>query len=87
MHLLERPTGGVARNDPLAVLTLAALALAIIPMGALLAQGASQRPYRIAETGETFGSLQQAVAAIGDRSGTIRIAPGRWRDCANHVHP
>ena len=82
MHLLERPAGGVARNDRLAVLTLAALALAIIPMGALLAQGAPQRPYRIAETGETFGSLQQAVAAIGDRSGTIRIAAGRWRDCA-----
>ncbi|MDP3673909.1 MAG: right-handed parallel beta-helix repeat-containing protein [Novosphingobium sp.] len=41
-----------------------------------------QRPYTIAETGQRYGSLQQAVDAIGDRAGTIRIASGRWRDCA-----
>ena len=81
MPLLSHPTGGVARNDRLALLLLSGLALAIIPLGALFAQ-ASPRPYTIAETGRTYGSLQQAVDAIGDASGTIRIASGRWRDCA-----
>ena len=81
MPLLSHPTGGVARNDRLALLLLSGLALAIIPLGALFAQ-ASPRPYTIAETGRAYGSLQQAVDAIGDASGTIRIASGRWRDCA-----
>ena len=82
MSLLSHPTTGAARNDRLALLLLGALALAVIPLGALFAQGTPQRPYTIAETGQAYGSLQQAVDAIGDRSGTIRIASGRWRDCA-----
>ena len=81
MSLLSHPTTGVARNDRLALLLLSGLALAIIPLGALFAQ-TPQRPYTIAETGQAYGSLQQAVDAIGDRAGTIRIALGRWRDCA-----
>ena len=82
MSLLSHPTSGVARNDRLALLLLSGLALAIIPLGALFAQGSPQRPYTIAETGQSYRSLQQAVDAIGDASGTIRIASGRWRDCA-----
>ena len=82
MPLLSHPTSGVARNDRLALLLLSGLALAIIPLGALFAQGSPQRPYTIAETGQSYGTLQQAVDAIGDASGTIRIASGRWRDCA-----
>lgn len=82
MSLLSHPTSGVARNDRLALLLLSGLALAIIPLGALFAQGTPQRPYTIAENGRSYGSLQQAVDAIGDASGTIRIASGRWRDCA-----
>ena len=86
MSLLSHPNSGVARNDRLALLLLSGLALAIIPLGALLAQGGSpasgQRPYTVAENGRSYGSLQQAVDAIGDASGTIRIASGRWRDCA-----
>jgi hypothetical protein len=39
-------------------------------------------PYVIAESGQGFGRLQDAVNAIGDGSGTIRIAPGTHRDCA-----
>lgn len=42
----------------------------------------SSAPFTLAETGETFGSLQAAVAAIGGGSGTIRIAPGRYSECA-----
>ena len=81
MPLLSHPATGVARNDRLALLLLSGLALAIIPLGALFAQ-TPQRPYTIAETGQRYGSLQQAVDAIGDRAGTVRIASGRWRDCA-----
>lgn len=39
-------------------------------------------PYIIAETGQRFMRLQDAVNAIGDGSGTIRIASGTHRDCA-----
>jgi hypothetical protein len=79
---LSGPPRGVARNDRLALLILSALALAVVPLGAVFAQDAATRPYTLAETGQAFASLQQAVDAIGNRSGTIRIASGRWRDCA-----
>ncbi len=39
-------------------------------------------PFVVAETGQGFGRLQEAVDAIGDSAGTIRIAPGTHRDCA-----
>jgi hypothetical protein len=39
-------------------------------------------PFTVTETGESFGSLQAAVNAIGAGSGTIRIPPGRYKDCA-----
>ena len=81
MSILPHPTSGVARNDRLALILLGALAVAVIPLGAAFAQ-APRQPYTIAETGRSYASLQQAVDAIGDRSGTIRIASGRWRDCA-----
>ncbi|HYJ82370.1 MAG TPA: right-handed parallel beta-helix repeat-containing protein, partial [Allosphingosinicella sp.] len=45
-------------------------------------QAQAPGPFTVAETGEAFGSLQEAVAAIGRGSGTIRIAAGRYRDCA-----
>ena len=48
--------------------------------GAAFAQGAA--PYQVAETGRNYGSLQQAVDAIGDGQGTIVIRPGTYRDCA-----
>jgi hypothetical protein len=35
-----------------------------------------------AETGERFATLQEAVNAIGGGSGTIRIAAGRYGECA-----
>ena len=82
MPLVSHPRNGVARNDRLALLLLSGLALAIIPLGALFAQAGPQRPYTVAETGQGYGSLQQAVDAIGEASGTVRIAAGRWRDCA-----
>jgi hypothetical protein len=45
------------------------------------AQPATAR-FTIVETGRGYSSLAGAVEAIGDGRGTIRIAPGRYRDCA-----
>src|SRR5687768_4865788 len=53
---------------------------AIAAAGPLLAR--SSAPFTVAETGEGFDRLDEAVAAIGADAGTIRIAPGRYADCA-----
>jgi hypothetical protein len=53
-----------------------AIALAAAPSGVAAAA------FTVAETGESFERLQDAVDAIGDGAGTIRIAPGRYRGCA-----
>lgn len=58
--------------------------LLAIPTGAVFAQ-ANLAPYTLVESGQRFGTLQQAVSAVGDGSGTISIAPGTWRDCAVQV--
>ena len=55
--------------------------LLAIPAGAVFAQ-ANMAPYTVVESGQRFGTLQQAVNAVGEGSGTISIAPGVWRDCA-----
>ncbi len=47
-----------------------------------LASQATDFPYSLAESGERFQRLQDAVNAIGDGQGTILFAPGTWRDCA-----
>jgi hypothetical protein len=45
--------------------------------------GAQEGPsISIAETGESYGRLQQAVDAIGNGGGTIVLGPGVYRDCA-----
>ncbi len=62
-------------------LLLATLGAALLPATALNAQG-EPRPFTIVETGATFALLQDAVHAIGDKRGTIRIAPGVYRQCA-----
>lgn len=60
------------------ILVMAAL---LLPTSAVTAQnrGAS---FTVAETGRGYDSLQAAVDAIGDRRGTIEIAPGTYRQCA-----
>jgi len=55
-----------------------AVALAAAPIGAQPATA----PFTIVETGRTYAHLADAVEAIGEGQGTIRIAPGRYRDCA-----
>ncbi|MEO6152412.1 MAG: right-handed parallel beta-helix repeat-containing protein [Croceibacterium sp.] len=64
---------------------IAALAIAAIPLGALLAQEAAA-PFTVMETGQSYAHLQQAVDAIGDRDGSIAIAPGRYGECAVQEH-
>src|SRR5688500_905192 len=72
----------VPHRPPLLVAgTLAALAIAAIPLGALLAQETTA-PFTVMETGQTYGRLQQAVDAIGEGRGTIAISPGSYRECA-----
>ncbi|MEB3416125.1 right-handed parallel beta-helix repeat-containing protein [Alteriqipengyuania sp. WL0013] len=63
---------------------VAALAVAAIPVAALLAQPAAQAsgPFTVVETGQGFQRLQDAVDAIGDNTGSIAIAPGAYRQCA-----
>ena len=63
--------------------TLAALLLvtAALSAGPLRAQEEAG-PFTVVETGRNYGALQEAVNAIGGGRGTIRIAPGRYGDCA-----
>jgi hypothetical protein len=64
-----------------ALLPVPAFLIAVALMGgALRAQPSG--PFTIVETGQAFTSLQDAVGAIGGGRGTIRIAPGRYGDCA-----
>lgn len=39
-------------------------------------------PFTVAETGRAYGSLAQAVAAIGGGRGTVVVAPGTYHECA-----
>ena len=61
------------------------LPLLVIPLLCAPAPAPAQSgdaPYVIADSGRGFGRLQDAVDAIGEGEGTIRIAPGYHRDCA-----
>ena len=64
----------------------AAMLVALVGLTSFLAAAGGQAqpraPFTIVETGQAFRRLDAAVAAIGDGAGTIRIAPGRYRDCA-----
>lgn len=60
---------------------IAAVAIAAIPLAALLAQAPSGS-FSVVETGRSFATLQQAVDAVGEGTGTIAIAPGTYRECA-----
>lgn len=60
---------------------VAGASIAAIPLAALIAQPAA-RAFTVLETGQSFDTLQQAVDAIGQGSGTIQIAPGAYTQCA-----
>jgi hypothetical protein len=65
----------------------AAFSLAAFGMGAAHAQPAYQkgRPYTVMQTGTSYERLQDALFAIGDHPGTVRIAAGIWHDCGVQV--
>ncbi len=54
---------------------------ALLPL-VLTAAAPAPAPFTVAETGQGFAHLDQAVRAIGDGQGTIVIAPGTYRECA-----
>jgi hypothetical protein len=56
------------------------LALAASPLAAQ--SGSVPSAFFVPERGRAYGSLQDAVSAIGNGSGTIQIAPGTYRQCA-----
>lgn len=62
-----------------------ALLLAPLALAATALHGQADgrtAPFTWSETGRGYASLQDAVSAIGSGAGTIRIAPGRYRQCA-----
>ena len=63
---------------PRAFALLAALALPVVAVNAQPVPGA----FTVAESGQTFATLQEAVNAVGNTRATIRIAPGLYRQCA-----
>jgi hypothetical protein len=60
--------------------------LALLGAAALLSSGVSAQPvpdaFTVVESGQRFATLQEAVNTIGQGRGTIRIAPGTYRQCA-----
>lgn len=60
---------------------IVAFAVAAIPLAALLAQP-TRGAFTIAESGERFNRLQDAIDAIGNARATIRVGPGVYRQCA-----
>ncbi len=59
---------------------LSLIALLSVAATSAVAQGGPA--FRVAESGRSYGSLQQAVDAIGAGQGTIIIAPGIYQECA-----
>ncbi len=63
------------------VTVLACVAVFAVPLPAQPAQS-DEAPFMVEESGEGHETLADAVADIGSGSGTILIAPGRYRQCA-----
>jgi hypothetical protein len=59
------------------------VALAAVPLSAQSGtEKQADAPYQVVETGRGYARLQEAVNAIGQGVGTIRISAGRHQDCA-----
>jgi hypothetical protein len=66
-------------RSPLGALAL--LTAAVLPAAIVSAQPVPDA-FTVVESGQRFDTLQEAVNAIGQGRGTIRIAPGTYRQCA-----
>ena len=76
------PLASVAGRLPRWIVAgVATLAVGAIPLAALMAQPVAGS-FTVQETGRSYALLQDAVAAIGDGSGTIVVAPGVYDQCA-----
>jgi len=67
------------RPKPLLAAGALAAMCAALP---LFAQSSTSAPFRVAETGRSYATLQAAVDAVGAGRATIVIAPGTYRQCA-----
>ncbi len=76
-----RPIMSTIRPRLLAAM-LAVTSIAAIGLNAPASAQRGDAPYTVAETGQGFARLVDAVTAIGAGRGTIIIAPGTHRDCA-----
>ena len=56
------------------------LLVSVAVISSAMAQ-AGRAPFTVAETGATYGTIGDALAAIGDGRGTITVAPGTYRQC------
>lgn len=69
----------IAMKTILLAASATTLALAAVPT---LARDDAAAPYTVVESGRGYTRLQDAIDAIGDARGTIRLAPARYADCA-----
>lgn len=78
-----RPIGLIlACALPLSLLLPLSPASAQAQATAASARKERSQPFLVVETRKGFASLQQAVDAIGEGRGTIRISPGTYHQCA-----
>jgi hypothetical protein len=62
---------------------LVALAVAcVVAAAAPLPAQTAAPPFTVVESGRGFDTLAEAIASVGEGSGTILIAPGTYRQCA-----
>ena len=79
--MVSTPASASERVPKWILVAVSGLALAAIPLAAVVAQEA-RAPFTVVETGRGYPTLQLAVEAVGDGKGTIEIAAGNWRECA-----
>lgn len=72
----------MTRSHRKRTLSAAATAAFVTALTAVPLSAQAGAAYVVVETGQGFGRLQDAVNAIGNGKGTIRLAPGRHADCA-----
>ena len=57
------------------------LLVSVAVISSAMAQ-AGRAPFTVEETGASYGTIGDALAAIGDGRGTVLVAPGTYRQCA-----
>ncbi|MDO7844455.1 right-handed parallel beta-helix repeat-containing protein [Sphingomonas immobilis] len=58
------------------------LSIALLALAAPVAAQSGGGPFTVQETGQSFGTLQDALMSIRGQDATILIAPGTYRQCA-----